>query len=147
MALVDPLIPLTRDAVNCDPFSKPYIVLVVNNMQRFSIEQLNNLITGNTLSCEILTSQENIRSFLTVSAVTSHRYINTADPSSMVFWLRKYEVPAEYIENDWDVSDDELINSIHIKEIVGIAGLEEIVNKYLNNIQLLDVEWKCDNPL
>ncbi|WP_375295591.1 hypothetical protein, partial [Paenibacillus doosanensis] len=25
MALVDPLIPLTRDAVNCDPFSKPYL--------------------------------------------------------------------------------------------------------------------------
>ncbi|MCS7461696.1 hypothetical protein N0M98_16200, partial [Paenibacillus doosanensis] len=29
MALVDPLIPLTRDAVNCDPFSKPYVKIDV----------------------------------------------------------------------------------------------------------------------
>ncbi|MCS7465020.1 hypothetical protein N0M98_33600, partial [Paenibacillus doosanensis] len=28
MALVDPLIPLTRDAVNCDPFSKPYLSIL-----------------------------------------------------------------------------------------------------------------------
>ncbi|WP_130611461.1 hypothetical protein [Cohnella abietis] len=65
----------------------------------------------------------------------------------MVFWLRKYEVPDEYIENDWDVSDDELTNSIHVIGIVGIEALEEIVSKYLNDIVLLDVDWKCDNPL
>ena len=116
-------------------------------MNKFSTKQLNNLIIGNTLSCELATSHEKMRSFLTVSAVSSNRFINSTDPETMMFWLRKYDVPEEYIENDWDVSEDELFNSIHIKEIVGIAGLEEIVNKYLNNIQLLDVEWKCDNPL
>lgn len=64
--------------------------------------------------------------------VSTDRFINTADLTTMKFCLRKYDIGEEYIENDWDVSDDELMNSIHIVGIMGIEKLEEIVNMYLS---------------
>lgn len=116
-------------------------------MLRFDIKQINNLITGNTLALEISSSSEEMRAFIVVSAVEGEGKLNTSDTSNMKFWLRKYEVSNEYLENDWDVSDDELINSIHIIDIVGLESLENELSKYLSDISKMDVEWKCDNPI
>ncbi|TYA11221.1 hypothetical protein FRY98_18805 [Paenibacillus faecis] len=116
-------------------------------MLKFDTKQINNLIAGNTLALEIPSSSEERRAFVVVSAVEGGGKLNTSDTSKMKYWLRKYEVSNEYLENDWDVSDDELINSIHIIDILGLENLEKELSKYLSDISKMDVEWKCDNPI
>jgi len=125
-------------------------------MQKLDTRQINNLITGNALAIELLSASDNLRAFLVIGAYirTDHlgetqvsKYLNGEDKSRMLFWLRKYEIEKEYIENDWDVSDDELINSIHIKDIKDIDSLEIELSEYLYDYSGLDVEWKCDNPI
>lgn len=121
--------------------------VVLPVMLKFDIKQINNLIAGNTLALEIHSSSEERRAFVVVSAVEGGGKLNTSDTSNIKYWLRKYEVPVEYHENDWDVSDDELINSIHVEGISGLENLEKELSKYLSDFSKMDVEWKCDNPL
>lgn len=116
-------------------------------MLNFDTKQINNLIAGNTLALEILSSSEERRAFVVVSAVEGGGKLNTSDTSKMKYWFRKYEVPIEYLENNWDVSDDELVNSVHIKEILGLENLEKELSKHISDFSKMDVEWKCDNPL
>jgi hypothetical protein len=79
--------------------------------------------------------------------VEGNTYLNTTNPEIIRFWLRRYEIPCDYIDNDWDVTDDDLVDSIHIANIVGISQLEQILAQYLDDFSKLDSEWKCDNPL
>ena len=53
----------------------------------------------------------------------------------------------EYIENDWDVTQDELVNEEFITDIKSIEDLENELDKYLQDYSRLDLEWRCDNPL
>lgn len=109
--------------------------------------QINNLIQGNGLAAEIPATACHRRAFIIVKAVRATRFINTVDLEGMTFWIRKYEIDKTYIDNDWDVCDEELFNSVHFKEIVGVARVERLLANYIDNFSLLDVEWKCDNPL
>ncbi|MFC3801891.1 hypothetical protein [Cohnella sp. GCM10012308] len=116
-------------------------------MIKFDTRQINNLIAGNTLAVEITSSSEERRAFVVVSSSEMGGSLNTSNISKMMYWLRKYEISIEHLENDWDVSDEELVNSIHVTDILGLENLEKELSKYLSNFSKLDVEWKCDNPL
>ncbi|NQX65933.1 hypothetical protein HQN90_07310 [Paenibacillus alba] len=119
----------------------------VRRVQVFDTRQINNLLTGNGLACEVEAGSELNRAFVKVQVINKQKYLNKIEPNSARFYLRKYEVPSKYIDNDWDVSDDELFNSVHEVDIVGIKNLEKQLAKYLDNFGILVNEWKCDNPL
>ncbi|NEN87035.1 hypothetical protein [Paenibacillus elgii] len=116
-------------------------------MQKFNTKQRNQLISGNALAIEIPAISEERRAFIVVKAVSTKSMLNTSDASIMKFWLRRYEIPKTYIENDWDVSDEELVDSVHLKDILGIDQLEQELSDYLEDFTKMDVEWKCENPL
>lgn len=73
--------------------------------------------------------------------------LNDKKKRNTLFRLRKYEIKKEYIENEWDVSDDELVNAIFINDIKIFEDLEKELSRYLDDYSGLDVEWKCDNPI
>lgn len=124
-------------------------------MQKLDIKQVNNLITGNCLAVEIKSSLDDSRAFVVVGAyrqdghlggASVSKFLNSKDKSDTLFWFRKFEVKKEYIDNDWDVTDDELINSVHMKNIKEICQLENELSKYLDDYSCLDLEWKTDSP-
>lgn len=110
-------------------------------------KQLNNLFIGTELACELIATESYYRAFLVTQAINPSKFLNSKEISKIKFWLRKYEVRKEYLINNWDVSNDELINSIHLKDIVGIELLEQELRKYISDFSLLQESWKCDNPL
>jgi hypothetical protein len=123
-------------------------------MKKLSIKQINNLMTGTALAVEISTSSEEIKAFIVVGSYTIDerglpdkvsKYLNDKSKGKVLFWLRKYEVKVEYI--DEYISDDELESSIHIKKIESISDLEDELGKYLEDFSVLDVEWKCERPI
>ena len=126
-------------------------------MQKLKTKQINNLLTGNSLSTEIPSTSNDLRAFVVIHAyrfdvvrqcaVRLSKFLNSSDKAEAVFWLRKYEIKKEYIENDWDVADDDLTNSIFINGIKDIEQLECELSKYLDDFAVLDVGWKCDNPI
>lgn len=120
---------------------------VIERMLKFSTQQINNLINGTGLATEVVSTSDDKRAFIKIKAVYTTSFINTTDITKLRFWMRKYEIDKEYIENDWDVTDDELVNSVHIKGIEGLEKLEDTLANYLSDFSVLDVEWKCDNPL
>lgn len=48
--------------------------------------------------------------------------------------------------NDWDVADEELLESVHIIGIIGIKNLELELAKYVDDFGRLVSEWNCYNP-
>ena len=62
------------------------------------------------------------------------------------FRILSFEIPSEYIEHGWDVSEEEMIN--HKSSIV--FGYDSLINK-LNSSNfdsnLLIEPWKSDYPL
>ena len=125
-------------------------------MQKLSLKQSNNLIIGTALAAEISSTSENLRAFISIGtycynengrAAAVSKFLNGKDKKSIRFILRKYEIPKEYIENDWDVCDEELINSVFINTIKSIDKLESELSKYLDDFSKLDCAWKCDNPI
>jgi len=120
------------------------------------MRQCNNLSIGTALAVEIPSTFEDSRAFVSISAYCYNemgttakvsKFLNGKDKKNMFFSLRKYEVRKEYIENDWDVCDEELLNSVFITDIKSIEELENELSKYLNDYSKLDGAWKCDNPL
>jgi len=60
--------------------------------------------------------------------------------------LYSFEVGVEYIENDWDVSEDEML-SHQGKVVFGFEALEyELAERGLESNQLVE-PWKTDYPL
>jgi hypothetical protein len=125
-------------------------------MQKLNLKQINNLITGNRLSVEIKSTTINTRLFLVVGsyvrnergvAVRMSKILNDKNKDNAVYYFRRYEINKDYIDNNLDVSEDELINSVYINNIKNIEQLENELSKYLDNYSALDVEWKCDNPI
>lgn len=125
-------------------------------MTNFSLKQKNNLVTGNILAVEIPASSDELRCFITIgayklnergTALKVSKLLNCNDKNEIQFWLRKYEVKKEYINNEDDISCDQLINSIYIKNIENVELLESELSKYISDFSELDVEWKCDNPI
>jgi hypothetical protein len=123
--------------------------------RRLNIQQLNNLYTGNSLAVEIPATSEQRRAFVVIGAYRKtgkpgggrvSKFLN-APHDDMRFWFRKYEIPSDYIENDWDVTDEELYEATFRLDIPVIAELECELEKFLQDFSGLDVSWKRDNPL
>ena len=126
------------------------------NNKKLGIKQINNLRAGNTLSVELDNQTPNIRTFISLGAYQisqglggsslSSRYLN-ASWDDVVFWLRKYDINDFYIKNNIYITDKELENSEHIKSIPTLLELENKLLKYIDDLSILDIETKYDNPL
>ena len=124
----------------------------------FSTHQINNLITGIKLSAEIQSSSPELRRFVTIAGYYKNtddtlggkkpdNILHSSKSEYMCFGIRDYEIPSDYIENDWDISEDELINSFHIIDIVGIKNAETELKKHISDFSILVPNWKCSNPI
>ena len=114
------------------------------------------LVTGVTLAAEINSSNSNLRGFISIFAyqynefgefLALDKFLKRVDGEELFFVLRKFEVTKEHMDNGWDTSDDDLINSIYIEDIKGIKNIETEILKYIEDISVLEPEWKCDIPL
>jgi len=120
-----------------------------------SRKQVNELITGVQLSAEIISSSSELRHFVSVRGYIEtdcgikllDKIISEDKIETTVFWIRNYEVPKEYIENDWEIPDDKIMNYIYIKGIVGIENVQKELKKHISDLSLLKPHWKCDAPL
>ena len=120
-----------------------------------SRKQINELITGVQLSAEIISSSSELRHFVSVRGYIEtdcgikllDKIISEDKIETTVFWISNYEVPKEYIENDWEIPDDKIMNYIYIKGIVGIENVQKELKKHISDLSLLKPHWKCDAPL
>ena len=120
-----------------------------------SRKQINELITGVQLSTEIPSSSPELRHFVSVRGyIETERGIELPDKNisenkieTTVFWIRDYEVSKEYIENDWEIPDEQILNYIYIKGIVGIENVQKELKEHIPDLSLLEPHWKCDAPL
>lgn len=123
-------------------------------MSRFSIFQNNNLFTGVELAAELLPTSPERRAFVVVGAyiqtlrgATSPSTTLNVDKPDLRFWLRKYEVNRSYLENDWDITDHDLVDSIYLNNIQTLESLEAELEKYIQDFSIMEVAWKVDNPV
>lgn len=115
-------------------------------IKKLSIQR-NNLLTGVPLAVELPATTNELRSFLVVHTEKNYvsEFVNAnIDP---IFWLKKYEIPKFYIEGNYDVTEDELINLIYVYDIKGYSELENVLLKYLDDLTQLVAFWKVGNPL
>ncbi|MBR1751292.1 MAG: hypothetical protein IJ740_10520 [Ruminococcus sp.] len=120
-----------------------------------SRKQINELITGVQLSAEIPSSSPELRHFVSVRGYIEtecgikllDKNISEDKIDTTIFWIRDYEVPKEYIENDWEIPDDEILNYIYIKGIVGIENVQKELKEHISDLSLLKPHWNCDAPL
>jgi hypothetical protein len=123
-------------------------------MSRFSTFQNNNLFTGVELAAELPSTSPERRAFVVVGAyiqtsrgATSPSTVLNVDKPDLRFWLRKYEVNKSYLENDWDIVDHDLVDSIYLNNIQTLESLEAELEKYIQDFSIMEVAWKVDNPL
>lgn len=121
---------------------------------KLDIRQRNNLLTGVKLATELEPSTSGLRKFITIFGYTydkDGRYEslkNILKPSleeQVYFELRCYEIPIEYYDNHWDVTDDILVNDNINDDIKGIILLEKELKEYLQDFSKLLPSWNCDN--
>ena len=119
-------------------------------------KQINDLSTGVKLATELKSSGINLRKFLTIlgyirsengKAVTPDKYLKPDKINSLLFEVRIYELPLEYYTNNWDVTDDDLVNDIYMDDIKGLEKLESILNDYITDFSELKPEWLVDTLL
>lgn len=120
------------------------------------LKQINNLCTGVKLVAELESSNSDLRKFLTIQGykyneegrvVGLKKILNKGIYEEILFELRCYEISSEYLDNNWDVTEDDLKTEIYYEDIKGIKALEEKLEKFLQNFSVLMPEWYCDNPL
>ncbi|WP_239616874.1 hypothetical protein [Cohnella mopanensis] len=124
-------------------------------MKRLSQNQMNNLMTGTSLAAELVSAHPDFRSFISTSGYLKcktkkkfiSRSLNSAEKDDIYFYIRKYEINTIYLDNDWDVTDDEIVNSVHLIDIKGIENLERQLKLMIDDLSILEGDWKCDNPL
>ena len=118
-------------------------------MKEFNLQQTNNLMIGNALAAELKPSGETLRCFIVVGELKKKEktYLNKLTPEESIFYLMKYEVDKTYIDNDWDVTSDEIVNSIYITGIKGLKALEKELLKHIESLIVLVPEWKTESPL
>ena len=120
-----------------------------------SRKQINELITGVQLSAEISSSSYELRHFVSVRGyVETDRGMKMLDKNisedkieTTMFFIRDYEVPKEYIENDLEIPDDKIMDNIFIKGIVGIENIQKKLKEHISDFSLLEPHWKSDAPL
>lgn len=123
---------------------------------KLSLHQINNLITGIQLAAELPASTLKNRHFISVigynfdedgRARKPNNILHSSKEKSLFFVIWEYEISSEYIENGWDVTEDEFERYNHIKDIHGIANLEIELSKFINDFAMLVPAWECDNPI
>ena len=130
-------------------------ILEVSNLN-LDIKQINNLCTGVKLATELKASKFNLRRFLTVHGyryndtgkrIKLGKTLNVSNIENIYFELRCYEICIDYYINNWDVTDDDLVNDIYLDDIKGVKLLEFELKKYIQDFSVLQPEWYCDNLL
>ena len=125
-------------------------------MKKLNQQQIKNLTTGVTLAAEIKSSCYDLRAFISIFAyqynelnqyMKMSKYLKTVKDEDIYFVLRKYEVSKEIIRNGWFLSEEDLINSIFIKDINGYIKIENELLKYISDLNILQADWKCDIPV
>jgi len=126
-------------------------------MKALTTRQRNNLLVGNDLAVEIPALAPDCRAFVVIGAYRDDHeglggsrvsnYLNASDQEDVRFWFRKYEIETVYIENDWDVAESDLQDSLFKNDIASVEELEQILGVYLEDFSGLDVSWRHDNPV
>ena len=118
--------------------------------------QIDSLLTGVKLAAEIKTNSYNFRKFITVYAYQYNingkinsitKTFKSEIQEDIFFFIWKYVIPSEYISNDYDVHEENLLESIKIKDINSIKNLENELNKYIDDLSELVAEWYTENPI
>lgn len=123
---------------------------------KFDERQVNNLLTGVVLVCELPTTVNN-RRFITVRSFNSNLHGNLLcwdktiksynDGYRAIFEIHVYTVPVEYIEKDYDINEESLIENSYIENIIGWEQLYANLSIYVKELQKFVPQWHCDNPL
>ncbi|MDO5560362.1 MAG: hypothetical protein Q4F95_12295 [Oscillospiraceae bacterium] len=123
----------------------------------FETQQVNNLLTGVVLACEVKDSDEEHRKFLTVRSFDISKsgkpaaWDKTVKPydrgNNALFVVHYYSVKARYMQLNYDIDDNDLTKNIIIDHIYGWDQLYNQLSKFINNYSELKPQWHCDNPL
>ncbi|MBQ6250989.1 hypothetical protein [Ruminococcus sp.] len=123
----------------------------------FNTQQVNNLLTGVILACELNSNNPKTRRFLTLKSfdigIDNKRALwdktvkSYSRGDKALFIIHVYSVPAEYIELNYDIDDYDLTENIMINDIIGWTRLYEELSKIINDFSILLPQWHCDNPL
>lgn len=121
----------------------------------FNIKQVNNLLTGVTLACELDSDTTEIRKFLTVSsfnkkadgkAIPWDNTIKSYDTGdNAIFKIHYYSLSESDME--YDINNNDLIDNVVINDIHGWEQLYKELLKIVDDLEMLVPEWQCDNPL
>ena len=121
-----------------------------------SQQQINNLITGREMAAELPASGDGLRRFLTILPLEMGKYgqfiavskvLSRSKYETVYFWVRVYELPAVYIEKQWDVTEEELTACRDLGKIQGITALEAAIEEYLQDFSMLLTWDKTEAPL
>lgn len=121
-----------------------------------NIKQINELLNGVVLACELNSKTPEIRKFLTVKsfhALSKGKYIpwnNTikfCNTDDVVFIIHYYSVFSNFIENDYDIGEEDLVEDIIIDNIYSWNELYHKLSEIIDNFDILTPQWNCDNPL
>lgn len=118
----------------------------------------NRLLAGNEVVMELEAASDSTKAWLAIyplkvdsirnipSLATEYEARQLATSEIWAYRLLEFEVGIEYIENDWDVSEDEMLNQ-HGKVVFGFEALEhEFSTRGLDSNLLLE-PWKTNYPL
>lgn len=123
---------------------------------RLDTKQINNLCTGVKLATELESEDLNLRKFLTIQGYSYNsdgkiigleKVLNPNILDNIYFELRCYELSIDYFVNNWDVTEDDLVNEFYQDDIKGIEELEMELSNYIQDYAVLKPEWYCDNLL
>lgn len=116
-------------------------------MQLLDVRQRNNLLTGNELAAELPPSTSGRRAFIVVGAYREvgipggapvSKYLNS-DQSDVRFWLRKYEVDMDSINQGKKLSEEDAYNHVLRTGIPSVAAVEAELAKYLDDFSHLGI--------
>lgn len=125
-------------------------------MQELTLKQKNSLIIGTVFSAELLACNAENRRFVSVYPYELNeqgrrskpdKYISSEKYETTLFYLRDYEYPSKYIENDQEVYDGDIIYHHKIVDIRGISELERILSGIMTDFSQLVPMWQTDDIL
>ena len=119
-------------------------------------QQINNLITGREMTVELPASKKGLRRFMQINGyergdggelVVASKVVKRSKYETVFFWVRVYELTEEYIENHWDVLEEELTSYQEWDGIQGIVVLEVVLKEHLQDSSMMGTSDKTDYPL
>ena len=121
------------------------------------MKQVNELLTGVILACELPSDSPEIRMFLTVQSfkkgvdgerIRWNKIIKSYNMGNdSIFILHRYSLLSEYIELNYDIHDNDLTEDVVLDNIIGWDRLYEELSKIIDDLGLLRPQWHCGNPL